>query len=308
MIHPKNYSNLIKHTLICLGFFLFIQHSALAQEFNCDITLNTDQLEGSSFDHIKDLETVLEDYINDYEWTDRDFQEHERLNCRIQIVINSGSSDFVFSAESVFQLQRPIYNTTAQTTSILLSDDTWQFSYPEGRSLIHDELQFDDLTGFIDFFCYIMLGLDFDTFSEFGGEDYYVKAQNILNLAESTGSVGWSRTTNNRRNRNTLISDLASSSYRPLRTAIYRYHRHGLDLFVGEPEQARENILDALKTIQETKRRSTSNFLFDIFFDTKYREIAAAFDAAPTEIRLDAYEILRQTDQGHLSEYERLQN
>ncbi len=67
-------------------------------------------------------------------------------------------------------------------------------------------------------------------------------------------------------------------------------------------------MLEALKTIQEAKRRSTSNFLFDVFFDTKYREIAAAFDAAQTEIRLEAYEVLRQTDQGHLSEYERLQN
>ncbi|SMO52567.1 DUF4835 family protein [Gracilimonas mengyeensis] len=308
MIHPKNTFNVIKHIILCAFFFGLIPQGSWAQEFNCDVTLNTDQLEGSSFDHLEDLETNLEAYINDYEWSDQEFLEHERLNCRIQIVINSGTSDFIFSAETVFQVQRPIYNTTAQTTSVLISDDTWQFSYPEGKSLIHDEMQFDDLTGYIDFFSYIMLGMDFDTFSEFGGEEYYVQAQNILNLAESANSIGWSRSTNNRRNRNMLVTDLVSPSYRSLRSAIYQYHRHGLDKFINNPEEARQNILDALASIQEAKRRSTSNLLFDVFFDTKYREITAAFTDAPTQIRLEAYDILRQTDQGHLTEYDRLQN
>ncbi|HBQ59018.1 MAG TPA: DUF4835 domain-containing protein, partial [Balneolaceae bacterium] len=67
-------------------------------------------------------------------WTEYDYEEHERINCQIQIVFNSGSSNFSFAAEAVFQIQRPIYNTTAKTTTVLLNDKTWEFSYPEGRS------------------------------------------------------------------------------------------------------------------------------------------------------------------------------
>lgn len=298
----------LKPFLFCGVFFAVFTSFANAQEFNCTVSLNTEQLEGTSFSYIGNLKPALESYINEYNWTEEDFDEEERINCQIQIVFTSGNSDFNFSAEVVFQIQRPVYNTTAKTTTILLSDNAWQFNYPEGKSLIHDELQFDALTGFIDFYSYVILGYDFDTFSELGGSDYFSRAQNILNLAQTTSAVGWSRNTNNRRNRNMLISDMVSSAYRPLRLAYYQYHRLGLDRFVDNPTQARQAVLGALREIQTAKRRSTSNYLFDIFFDTKSREIAAIFENAETDIRLEAYEVLRQTDQGHLSDYENLQN
>lgn len=281
---------------------------AFAQEFECVVEINTDQLEGSSFEYLKNLKPTLENYINDYEWTEEDFEEQERINCQIQILMTSSTSDFTFSAEVVFQVERPIFNSTARTTTVLLSDNAWQFNYPEGKPLIHDELQFEAITGFIDYYCYMMLGYDFDTFADLGGEEYFLKAQNIVNLAQSTAVIGWTRSTNNRRNKNTLITDLVSTNYQPLRSAYYRYHRLGLDQFVDQPKKARQEILTALKSIQEVKRRSTSNYLFDIFFDTKSREIAAIFDEAETDIRLEAYDVLQQTDQGHLSEYESLQN
>lgn len=312
-----NYNNMkyIRENLLAkiIGFFTFatILSAPLflqAQELNCEVRLNTDKLSGSSFDYIDELEKRVEDYINDYQWTEEEFREEERIECQIQIILNSGSQDFTFSAEAIFQSQRPIYNTNSKTTSILLKDDSWQFSYPEGRSLIHDELQFDALTGFIDFFVYMLLGYDFDGFSEQGGDPYFAKAQNILNLAQTTPAAGWSRNTNNRRNRYTLANDITSTNYEPLRTAYYRYHRLGLDQFVTKPEEARNEILNALKTIRDAKRRSTNNYLYDLFFDSKAREIGAIFDAAEPQVRLEAYNVLQQTDQGHLSEYERLQN
>jgi hypothetical protein len=308
MTYSRITCKVIKHILFCGGIFIGTTVSAFAQEFNCTVTINTDQLEGSSYAYLEGLKPILEDYINEYNWTKEEFEEEERIGCQFQIVFTSGSSDFTFSAETVFQVQRPIYNTTSKTTTVLLSDNTWQFNYPEGKSLIHDELQFEPLTGFVDFYAYLMLGYDFDTFSKLGGSDYFSKAQNILNLAQTTSAIGWSRNNNNRRNRNTLVSDLVSSSYSPLREAYYQYHRLGLDQFVTKPEEARNQIFQALKTIQDVKRRSTSNYLYDIFFDAKSREIAAVFDEAKTELRLEVYNVLRETDQGHLSEYERLQN
>lgn len=308
MIYPRTIYKVMKSFFIC-GILLFLISTPLkAQEFNCNVTINTDQLEGNTFDYLDNFKPVLEDYINEYKWTDYDYEEHERINCQIQIVFNSGSSNFSFAAEAVFQIQRPIYNTTAKTTTVLLNDKTWEFSFPEGRSLIHDELQFDALTGFIDFYVYMMLGYDFDTFSPLGGDPYFSKAQNILNLAQSSQAIGWARANNNRRNRNVLVSEMTTSSYHPLREAYYEYHRQGLDKFIDSPYEARQNVLNAIRKIQENKRRATSNYLFDIFFDAKAREISAIFDEAETDLRLDAYELLRETDQGHLSEYENLQN
>lgn len=308
MINLTLLFKIFKYIIVGGLFSVFIISTAHAQEFNCDVTINTERLEGNSFGYLNNFGQVIKDYINDYKWSEQDFEEEERIVCQIQIAFITGTSDFTFSAEVVFQMQRPIYNTISNSTTLLLNDDTWQFDYPEGRTLVHDDLQFDALTSFIDFYMYLLLGYDFDTFSEGGGDPYYTEAQNILNLAQSSSAIGWTRATNNRRNRNVLISDLNSSSYDSFRSALYQYHRQGLDRFVDNPKEARENILQALKSIRELKRRSSSNFIFDIFFDSKFREIAAAFVNAETDIRLEAYDVLRETDQGHLGEYEKLQN
>ncbi|MTI87595.1 MAG: DUF4835 family protein [Balneolaceae bacterium] len=278
-----------------------------AQEFNCEVSLNYDQLETANLQYLDNLKNEIQNYINEYEWTDVDFEEHERIQCQLRIILTSHNGGSVFGGQAIFTSRRPVYNTTAQTTNFLYSDDTWQFDYSRGRSLIHDELQFEALTGFIDFFCFIMLGFDFDSFSELGGTPYFNEAQNVLSLAQSTSAIGWSRNTNNRRNRATMITDLLSTNYESFRSAYYRYHRKALDTFVDEPEDARQEMLSVLAAIQDSKRRSTSNYIYDLFFDTKASEITSFFTDAQTSVRLEAYNILRETDQSHLSEYESLQ-
>lgn len=279
-----------------------------AQEFSCSVNINDEQLDGTSYDYVKQtLATELTAYINEYRWTETEVLEHERINCQISIVLTGASTDYTYSAEAVISARRPIYGTMQETTSIILSDQAWQFSYPEGRSLVHDELSFEALTGFVDYYAYLMLGFDFDSFAELGGNEYFAKAQDVVDLAQSSSAIGWARSSNNRRNRFTLVADMMNSSYDDLRRAYYQYHREALDGFTRNPDQARQAALEALELIQTTKRRSTSNFLFDLFFDSKSREIAALFADAESPTRLAAYTILSETDQAHLSDYENLQ-
>tara|TARA_B100000963_G_C22619025_1_gene668905 strand:+ start:1763 stop:2674 length:912 start_codon:yes stop_codon:yes gene_type:complete len=279
-----------------------------AQEFNCAVNINDEQLEGTSYDYVKQtLATELTSYINEFRWTEIEVLEHERINCQISIILTSANTDYTFSAEAVISSRRPIYGSMQETTSIILSDQAWQFSYPEGRSLVHDELSFEALTGFIDYYAYLILGYDFDSFAELGGSDYFAKAQDVVDLSQSSNAIGWARSSNNRRNRFTLVADMMNSSYYDLRRAYYTYHRKALDGFTKNPDQARDAVLEALELIQSTKRRSTSNFLFDLFFDTKSREIAAMLVDAESQIRLAAYNILSETDQAHMSDYENLQ-
>lgn len=279
-----------------------------AQEFNCNVTLNYEQLEGNSFTYLEELEDRIEEYINDFRWTEHQYAEEERIECQIQLIIESGNSSFDFSSRVIFTARRPIYNTITKTNSIILNDDNWQFNYPQGRTLIHDELQFDNLTGTLDFFAYIMLGYDYDSFSNLGGTPYFRKAQSVVDLAQTTSSIGWTRTANNRRNRFNLVADLLSNSYEPLRTAYYNYHRKGLDRFSNDAASAREEILTALTLIRDTKRRVTSNYLFDVLFDTKSKEVAGVFLEAEAALKRKAYNILLETDQGHLTDYSALQN
>jgi hypothetical protein len=282
--------------------------SVAAQEFDCQITVNDDQLEGNSFEYVTgSLTTDLEAYINEYRWTETEVLEQERISCQISIILLAGDQDFNFSAETIIQSRRPIYNTLTETGLLILSDGAWSFNYPEGKSLIHDELEFEAMTGFIDYYMNLILGYDFDSYSELGGTEYFQKAQNVVDLAQNESSIGWTRNSNNGRNRFVLISDILNNNYEAIRKANYEYHRLVLDTFVDKPTESRAKLLEILTYIQDAKRRATNNFLFDLFFDAKSKEIASILADAEPDLRFEAYQILRETDSAHLNDYEALQ-
>ena len=287
---------------------LFGVQGTFAQEFNCSVSVNDRQISSSTFDYISELPDVLRNYINGNRWTNDRFEEHERIACNIQIVLTGADNNYNFTSEVVFSMRRPIYNTNQQSLTLVLSDNNWRFNYPRSKSLIFDDLIFDELTSFIDFYAYIMLGFDYDSFSELGGTPYFNRAQSVFELGQNSGVQGWGRSIGAQRNRFGLITDLMNPAYEDLRKAFYRYHRLGLDQFTLNSEISRNQALTALRTIQENKRVTTNNYLFDLFFSTKYTEIVAMFMEADIRTRVDAYNVLRDVDPAHSTEYQKLQN
>lgn len=292
---------------LLFNFSAFVEEIS-AQEFNCEVNLNTRQISGSSFEYVSELKGALEAYINNNRWTDDRYEEIERIRCQIQIVLTSADDQYNYSAEAVFSVRRPIYNTLQESSAIILSDSNWRFNYPRNKNLLRDDNQFDDLTSFIDFYLYVILGYDYDSFAELGGTRYFNKAQDVFEIAQNTNAPGWGRSIGAQRNRYGLINDLMSPNYHDLRKAIYKYHRHGLDLFTMDMDQSIDEVMDAIRLIRDNKRVASNNYLFDIFFDTKYNEIVALLSTADVQTRLDAYNLLRDVDPSHASVYERLQN
>lgn len=302
-----NFSSFKKNISIFLFLLVFMgsAQQIWAQEIEADVTVDRSQISSTSLDYLDNFAQQIEEYINQHEWTNADFNENERINMSLQINLLS-VEDYNFEAQIIVRSQRPIYNTTRNTVIFLFNDEEWNFEYTPNRTFLHDELQFDPLTSLLDFYVYTILGYDFDTFEELGGTEYYQRAQNIVSLAQTTSAVGWSRSSN-QRNRAQLLSNLLQTNYEPFRTALYQYHRQGIDRFLNNPTQARSQILSALENIQQAKRQTSSNLLFDIFFNAKYREITSIFEDAEPQIRLEAYNLLSNIDQSHLSEYQKLQ-
>lgn len=286
---------------------LSVSQIVSAQEFNLEVTLDDSQVSSASLNHLDNLPSEVEAYFNEHDWIDASFQDFERIDAELQIVLLNVDDNYNFQANVVIRAQRPIYNTTQQTTVFLFSDESWAFQFTPNRAFVHDELQFDAITTLLDFYAYVMLGFDFDSFSELGGTPYYSEAQNILALAQTTSSPGWSRSSSSQRGRAQLIANLQNPTYQSYRQAIYTYHRLGLDQFITNTEQARQHVLEALRMIRESQRKASGDFLFDIFFDAKYREIVSIFEDAATDVRLEAYNLLAEIDQSHLSEYKKLQ-
>ena len=302
-----NFSSLNWFTGILLGILITIcgSRQLFAQEIDANVTIDRSQLSSTSLNYLDNLPEQIEAYINQHEWTKTNFNENERIKMSLQINLLS-VENYNFEAQIIVRSQRPIYNTTRNTVIFLFNDEEWNFEYTPNRSFLHDELQFDPLTSLLDFYVYTVLGYDFDTFEELGGTEYYQQAQNIISLAQTTPAIGWSRSSN-QRNRTQLLSNLLQTNFEPFRTALYQYHRKGIDQFLNNPEQARDQILSALRKIQQAQRQTSSDLLFDTFFNAKYREITSIFEDAEPQVRLEAYNLLSNIDQGHLSEYQKLQ-
>lgn len=278
-----------------------------AQEIKATVELNTSQISSSEYDYLGELKQLIERYINETRWTDDRYLEEERIELNILINLISADNSSNFNANIVVQLFRPIYNTIAKTPVLIINDTNWRFNFTRNRNILRDDNQYDDIASVLDFYVYTALGYDYDTFSELGGEPYYRKAEDILNVAQSSGgATGWT-SMGSRRSRNGLITQLRNPNYEGFRRALYTYHRLGLDQFTINTERARTRIFESLELLRETRRQTTERYLFDLFFSTKHTEFTAAFMDAELDERLEVYNLLVDMDNSHISEYEKLQ-
>ena len=261
-------------------FLLFAVHGALAQEMNCAITVNSDQVGQTNQQIFKTLERSLNDFVNKTKWTNRTYRENERVNARMFITVTQYESDR-FEANIQIQSTRPVFNTTYESPVFNYKDNSFNFQYQEFQPLVYNPNNFDsNLVGVISYYVYIMLGLDADTFSLEGGNDFYRQAQNIVTQAQSSSYSGWSQDTGDR-SRFELVDNLLSNSFREYRIAMYNYHRKGLDILADNNSTGKQIIAGSLRLFETLISRRPNAFLIQTFFDAKSEEIQNIFSDGP---------------------------
>jgi len=275
---------------------------AHAREFLCTVQINYRQLEGSGFDFLNDLADLVQDYINENRWTDDRFSPEERIECSIQIILHEAFTQTTFRAQLILSSRRPIYGTMAKTTLLQISDERWEFAFAQGTPLVFETERYNALTSVLDYYVYIMLGYDYDTFSELGGEEHFQKARRIQQIASTANGAGWSGLDSDSRTR--LADQMTDPRFRALREAYFEYHFYGLDHFTKEPDEARQAIIGVLTTMRDLYNDLARQYVFDIFFSTKYQELALAFERSDASSR--AYALLAEVDPSHLSTYDSL--
>jgi hypothetical protein len=289
--------------LVCLLVAASVVQPAPAQELACRVQIDRSQLSGSQYSFLDDLDRRIEEYMNDQNWTEDQFLSYERIACSMQIVILEAVSLTEFQARLIVTTRRPIYGTSQSTIVVRLNDPEWNFEYSRGSSLTHNLRQYDPLTSVLDFYAYVILGYDYDTFSKLGGTPHFETARRIADEARSSNDPGWS-SVSGQRNRRQLISDLLAQRHRPIREAYYQYHLKGLDRFVEEPEVARKEVIGVLETLQTLSQNASNSYPLDLFFSAKYEEITAIFSDGDLSNR--AYNLLTQVDPSHSTEYNKL--
>ncbi len=289
--------------LLGLGLALIATVPLQAQELNCNVSVNYQQLQGSQYDYLRELEDQIRRYLNERRWTNDSFEEIERIDCTVQIFFESAITLTRFRARLVLATRRPIYGTTQYTTVLQLSDPNWEFEYPQGTPLIFNPEQFHSLTSVLDFYAFVMLGYDYDTFSELGGTPFFEQARRIAELAQAAGASGWNQIGDDR-SRVALITQLLDPRYRIVRQAYFRYHFEGLDRFIQDPEAARAVVLDVLRALEALHQEVARPYVMDLFFMAKYQELAAIFEGS--RLAQEAFAMLSELDPSHLAEYNRM--
>lgn len=265
--------------LLSVFLFLLFSSSAIAQELNCNITVNSDQVSQTNQQVFKTLERSLNDFVNKNKWTNKVYNENERVNAQMFITITDYESNR-FKGNIQIQSSRPIFNTSYESPIFNYKDNQLSFQYIEFQPLIFNENVFEsNLVSVISYYVYVILGLDADTFSLEGGSDNFRMAQKIVTQAQSSNSVGWSQSTD--RSRFELTDNLMSNTYREYRVAMYNYHRKGLDILGDNNSTGKQVIAGTMKLFETMIKRRPNAFLISTFFDAKSDEIQNVFSDGP---------------------------
>jgi Domain of unknown function (DUF4835) len=283
--------------------FLFVSSFSFAQELDCTVTVSYEGLPANNRGLLADFGQVVQDYMNMTHFTGKDWVG-PKIRCSINILFVSASSDVDYSAQAVVVSQRPIYNTINYTSMLRVNDNSWSFKYEKGQSLYANQSTFDPLTSFLDYYANIIIGLDYDSYEELGGTEYFSKAFGIVTLGNSSSNSGGWQAAGLSYSRWNLVSDLLNDKFRPFREAFYNYHYNGLDIFNDKKyrEVALENITNLVNTLDQLRTKVDLNTtLIKAFFDAKYGEIA---DYLKYAHKPDLFAILKKIDPRHLSKYD----
>ncbi len=278
-----------------------------AQELNAQFKVNTPKLQVTDPRVFKSLEEDARKFINTRLWSNDKYQLHERIKCNFVLNIRTEENGTSFTADLTVSASRPVFGSSYETALINFQDRDVKFTYEPNRPMDYVQNAFTDrLTAILAFYCNLILGLDYDSFSPNGGNDYFLICQNIVNTIPSTMSrEGW-KPEDNDRNRYWILESILNARMRTMRSAWYAYHRQGLDIMHQNPEEGRKAIARALESIDIAKRNYPVAMWVQVFSDAKTKEIVEIFKKADKPQQQSIYNILSRLDPAAATKYQPL--
>ncbi len=266
-----------------------------ATELNCEVEVNSDKITNGSKDIFNELKQAVTDYMNMTKWTNATFGTNEKINCKLMFTLSSwDDATGLMKGDLQIQSQRPVFNSTYTTALINFRDTKVDFFYEMGQQLVFSEMEMEDnLTAILNFWAYMILALDFDSFELNGGEPYYERAAQVVRLAQSSGESGWKAFEDNT-NRSAVLSAFTDKGTSPIRQMLYDYHRMGLDQMVVTVDKGRSAITHTLENLAKIYDVAPMSVCLTMFKDAKLDELINVYSKANTTEKETVYEMLYQ--------------
>jgi len=279
-----------------------------AQELNCNVTINSDQIEGSNKSVFNTLQQSIIDFINSTKWTSLNVSSIERIECNMSIIVQSVANN-IFTCQMTIQARRPVYNTSYNSIILNFQDRDFNFAYQE-----YDRLDFQETTltsnlaAMLAYYCYLIIGLDMDSYVRLGGTPCFQECENIVTLAqtasiESAEATGWKAFDSNK-NRYAIAHNLMDEAFKKYREYFYEYHRYGLDEMQTNVVNGRARIAQGIGVLKDANRARPANYVVGMFLDAKSDEIINIFRKATSQEKKSVLQILSDVDPTRYEQYE----
>ncbi|MBT8191114.1 MAG: DUF4835 family protein [Bacteroidia bacterium] len=284
---------------------LFMLSSANAQELNINVQVKAPRLQLVDPKVFETLEKEVYEFINNTRWTDDEFEDFEKIEGNLNITITEELSQTSFKADFFVQTIRPVYKSNYKSQVLNFVDKGVPFVYRELQPLENSfNTYIDPLSSLLTYYVYMILGADYDTYSLLGGEPHFKTMQNIIsaippNLASGSG---WDPQ-GNRRNRFWTMDNFLNPRLKPLRQAVYEYHRMSMDNMHEDADKSRAILVSALTTIEQVNKSEQNTAIVQMFVDSKRNELIEIFKGASRGQQTKVYGIMVGLDPAQASRY-----
>ena len=289
----------------------FAVHTLQAQELNARVTVNSSRV-GTNVNKktFQTLQNALNTFVNNRKWSADEFLTNEKIDCNFLLNLQPTDNANVYSASLTIQAARPVFNSTYMSPIINFQDEDVAFKYVEFQQLEFNDnrvagsdAEASNLTAVFAYYVYMILAFDYDSYSLKGGNNYFLKAQNIVNNApEGRGIAGW-KAFDGTRNRYWLVENMTNSRYAIMHDIYYNYYRTAFDKMYEDANAGRAEMLNVLNLLSNFNTDNPNTMINQFFFQGKTNELIKMFSKAPQQDKARAGELLQKMDVTNANRY-----
>ncbi len=241
--------------IFCLTVVL--STNAIAQFVDVTVEISSERMPEKERNDLKILEQILPSYFENYDWIDNKYGIQIPFSIRFfpQSVNTSGF-------ERVFTSQVFISNKSGDQRFL---EKTFKFVYNTNDPVMHTDMP-HSLTSTLDFYAWMLIAGELDTYEPLGGNTAYEKARDIATRAQMS-----ERPHGFKGRLKELDEILRIRDYR-----LFKYHYWSIVDMIDQKEtkQIPKAIDKALKSLDDVFAQNTRERHTHIFLDVHAREFA----------------------------------
>lgn len=283
-------------------FILLFPMMAVAQELDAKVVINTEKLQVAYRDKLVNFGQQVEDYLNSNLFTGQAWQ-YPKIKCFFNIFFTSGSSETKYSAQVVVSSYRSIQGNDKSSLMLSLMDNSWSFDYQPNQAFYYNQTNFDPITSFLDYYAYIIIGFDNDSYEPFAGSELFNQALNITILgANSNYSDSWVIKSSGF-NKRLLCEELFDANFQQFRQDFFDYHFNGIDMLSTSKslDKFHSIITKMINDMEVLKKKiNKRSVLLNTFFEAKSGELINYLKDYPDKT---IFEKLKTIDPTRITKY-----